>query len=132
MNKKGFTLIEILVAVGIFALVISGVVGTFILSVELSRKINYEYTATYLAKNRIERLKHIDYALLTDAQETDTPIDENSVPSESGDYLRTTAVTANYGGDSHLTMVQVDVHYYYKGVKNNQPARMTMLFSDLL
>ena len=129
--NKGTTLVEVLTATAILALVIVGIMGIFTVSVQTSKKINYEYGATNLAKNRIERLKTVAFALLADAAENNIRINENGDADSNGLYLRTTTVTANYGGDAHLSSVQVQVYYEYGGVKNQVPATMTYLFTDV-
>lgn len=133
MNKKGMTLAEVLISVGIFSMIITGVIGTFLVSIEASKKLNLEYAATNLAKNKIENLRYMEYDLLPEAEETDENFNEDGSHSYDpvGPFIRTTAVAANYSGDSHLTKVVVDVYYLYKGQKNASPASMTAVLSDI-
>ena len=125
------TIIETLVAITIFAMTIVGVMGAIVVSVDASSKINYEYTATNIAKSRIERLRYMDFNLLTNAVETNSLVDNQGVPSETGEFIRNTIVNANYGGNGHLIEVRVEVYYIYRGAQNNVPATMSLLLSDI-
>ena len=131
MKKSGVTLVEVLAASAIFGLVIIGVMGIFTVSVQTSKKINYEYTATILSKNRIERLRNVNFGLLSTAAETDTRVNSSGTADPDGEYLRTTTVTTSYGGSANLVKVQVDVYYEYQGEKNQVPATMELLYTDI-
>lgn len=133
-NSKGVTLTEVIISTLIFALIIIGVIGTFVISVQISKKINYEYVATNLAKKRIERartiLKTDGLYALSDIDEENIRINENGEVDENGEYERTTRVAANYG-NPRLVKVEADVYYYYNGKKANVPATMTTIFTDI-
>ena len=73
---------------------------------------------------------------MPDAVEIDTELNSEGETYVAGTdnykFLRSTTVTANYGGDTHLTKVEVTVYYENKGVKNQVPATMVLLYTDSL
>ena len=88
-GKSGMTLVEVLVSAGILALVVVSVVATIANVSIFAGHIDSAYTATNLAKARMDYLKRYSFENLPDeAPETDYAIDIN----EDGvtDYLRTT------------------------------------------
>ncbi len=133
VNRKGLTLVEILISTAIFALVIVGIMGTLIISVDLSRRINHEYAATNLAKKRLETartmIKTQGFWSLVTMEEEDTSINANGARDSDGEFRRTTNVAANYG-NPRLTKVEVEIHYYYRG-KETIPFTMTTIFTNI-
>ena len=136
MNKKGVTLTEVLFAVGIIAMVIAGVLIIFAQTVEVSRRINYEYAATNLAKARVERARSVistnGFTALADMIETEKIIDAEGTSDSDGEFKRSTDVLLSYGGNSRLTQIQVDVVYKIGGGwKDSIPVTMVTVFSDI-
>jgi len=135
-NKKGVTLTEVLFSAGIIALVATSILLVFVQTVNISRRINYEYTATNLAKSRVERARTIiatsGFDSLNDLEETDTIIDAEGSPDPNGEFNRSTVVTANYDGDSRLAQIDVTVIYEYQDEwKTGSAITMTTVFSDI-
>jgi type II secretory pathway pseudopilin PulG len=135
-DKKGITLIEALVSAIIITLVMLGILATLIQTIDISKRINFEYTSSNVAKSRLERARSIidtsGFSTLVDFTETDTVVDESGVPDLNGYYRRDTAVTANYGGDANLAQVDVTVEYKYKGEwKTNAAVSITTVFSSI-
>jgi len=118
-KTKGITLAEVLFSAAIMALVVTGVLVVFVQAVDMSKRINYEYNATNIAKSRMERARSIKatngFCFLSDLGEIDTAVNSSGASEATGNFKRTTAVTANYNGDSRLTLVNVSVVYKYKG-----------------
>ena len=137
-NPKGFTLVEVLVSSLILTLVLVGVIAVFVQTVEISRRIDYEYTAANLARSRIEfaravvKTRGFD-ALTQDAfGEEDTRIDAEGKPaSATGEFYRTTTVTADYDGNARLTEVKVRVSYEFQGARTNDSAVLDIIFADI-
>ena len=121
MNQKGITLVEVLISTAIFALVIVGIMGTLIISVDLSRKIDYEYAATNLAKKRLETartmIKTQGFWTLFTMEEEDILINADGMRDSDGEFVRTTKVAPNYG-NPRLTKVEVEIYYSYRGKKH--------------
>ena len=125
-NKKaGFTLVEFLMAVLLFSISIASLLGVYTQAITVSKRADYAYVAYTLAKNHIERLRVSDFSTLSDANETDTPLNRDGDPDLNGEYLRSTTVTPNYVGDPNLTRVDVSVFYELKKVKSPQSMDMT-------
>ena len=136
-DRKGFTLVELLFSVIVMSLVVTGILAIFVQTTEMSRRINYDYTATILAKSRLEWIKGYikshGFDSLTQANigEDEARVDKNGVPEEGGLFARTTTVEASYAGDTTLTKVTVDVYYYYKGTQVASPITMQTVFVDI-
>ncbi len=133
MTQKGITLIELLISTAIFALVIVGIMGTLIISVDLSRKINYEYAATNLAKKRLETartmVKTQGFWTLYTMEEEDIFINADGMHDSDGEFVRTTKVVPNYG-NSRLTKIEVEIYYSYRGEET--PAfTMATIFTNI-
>ena len=135
-NKKGITLTEVLFSAGIIALVASGILVVFVQTIDISKRINYEYTATNLAKSRVERARTIiatnGFDSLSDLTESDTIIDSEGSPDQNGEFNRSTTVATNYGGDSRLAQIDVTIIYAYQGEwKTGAAITMTTVFSSI-
>lgn len=137
-KRSGFTLVETLFSAAIIAMVLMGVLAIFVQTVEMSKKIKYEYLATNITKNRIERARTFvetsGFAMLTaaDFDETDKLLDSDGDPDIDGDFKRSTEVNTNYGGEPRLTRIGVTVIYRYKGEwKDDASVEATTIFSDL-
>jgi prepilin-type N-terminal cleavage/methylation domain-containing protein len=136
MNKRGVTLVEILISAAILSLVMVGIILTLAQTVDISKRINFEYTALNLAKSRIEQARRLigtnGFDSLVDLDETDTVLDEEGVGDENGDFRRSTSVTASYGGDPNITMIDVSVEYKYRGLwKENAAVNLATLLTDI-
>ena len=135
-NKDGVTLVETLFSVLILALVVACVLVIFVRTVDISKRIDKEYVATNLAKNRLERARSIKishgFSSLVDLEETDTMIDMDEPPDGVDDFKRSTTVTTNYNGNARLAKIDITVVYKYREVwKDSIPIAMTMVLTDL-
>lgn len=136
-NKtKGVTLVETLFSSAIIALVIVSVLVIFAQTLDISKRVDCEYAAMNLAKNRLERARAIigtsGFDSLPDLSETDTEIDIDS--DDVPDFKRSTTVTTSYGtpGDPNLTEVEVAVTYKYMNEwKGNAAITVTTVFVDM-
>lgn len=131
-GNKGITLVEVLMSIVIFSVLVVSVLSMVIVISGVSKRADYEYTATTIARSRIERLNQMDFALLASANETDTRVNAQGVSDPNGLYLRTTTVGTNYLGDSHLTSVIVDVSYELNGKLNNDPIEMATVLTEII
>lgn len=129
-NKNSATIAEVIVSVLIISITVVGVLNLFVQNISSGDAINYIYTATNLAKSRIERLRFVDFSLLGSAVEVDTYLDKYGNPDPDGEFRRSTSITSNYGGDSKLAYVDVTVYYSIRSHEYPTPARMTTIFSN--
>ncbi|GEM_PF-1210248 len=131
---RGVTLVEVLFSAVIIGVVLSGVLFTFVQIVDISRRTDYEYVATNLAKSRIERIRgYIDvngFDSVTDERfgEDEAHFDQNGVPDENGDFIRSTTITTGYTGSERLTKVDVNLTYEYKQSKVPYTINMSTVF----
>ena len=130
-NKKGMSLVEVIVALALLVLSIGSIVGILMQNINTGKAIDYSYVATNLAKNRIERLREVrrdrGYADLANWQETDVTIDRDGVADNNGDFQRTTIVNAAYG--ANLTQITVQVKYAPQGSFTNAETELVTLLS---
>jgi len=110
--NKGTTLIETVVAVSILMLFISGICGLALYAKQVSDRAGDQYRAVNIAKNRIERARNSDFALITGFAESNTRVNGNGSPDSDGFYRRTTVVTEDpfSAGNSNLVQVAVQVN----------------------
>lgn len=137
-SKAGITTVETLISSVIIAIVIAGVLLIYAHTVDMSKKIDYEYIATNIAKSKIERARSTveinGFSAMTNASfgEANTRLDSNGASDPNGDFRRTTTVTTNFGGNARLTRVEVKVEYSYRGEwKTAAAVTMDTLFPDI-
>lgn len=135
-GSRGITLVETIVSAFIVSLVAISIVMIFAQTLDMSRRIDYEYAATNLAKSRIERAKAVvessGFDALPDLEETDSVLDSAGVPDSAGDFRRSTSVVVNYNGNTRLTSVDVTVVYRYRARwRDASAAEMTTVFTNV-
>lgn len=137
-KRKGMTIVEVLFSAVIVVTVMIGVLAVIIHTVTISKLIDHDYTATNIAKTRLERARSLvetsGFSALTNADfgETDTRLDWDGAPDASGDFRRSTTVATSHGGNARLTEVEVEVEYNYRGTwKEDAAITMTTLFPNI-
>ena len=134
-NKKGITLIEVLFSAVILALAFAAMLGIFVQTIDISKRITFEYTATNLAKNHLERAYTMigtgAFGSLSDLEETDQLLNEDG-GSDAGtglDYKRSTTITVL---DAYTTKIEVSVTYKYRGEwRDAAPVVVTTVFTSI-
>lgn len=111
MTKRGFTLIEVLAAFGVVAIVIISLIAAITQSMVFSKRVDAIYTSSYLAQRRMDLLKRFAFdELYPDAVESNVRVGADGNVSPQGEYMRTTEITDNYGGNPFLKKVKVTVY----------------------
>jgi 23S rRNA A1618 N6-methylase RlmF len=123
-------------SVGILSLVIVGILLLVVQAIDISRRINYEYTGTNLAKMRLEdarvSIKTNGFNTLSDlAEGSEKRINEDGIPDKDGEFTRKTTISPDYNSSALLTEAKVEIRYYFKGKKKAAPITMTTVFSQL-
>ncbi len=129
-SQRGASLIEVLIAVGIFLIGMEALLAVATQSITHAKRAEYVYTASSLAKNHLERLRAYSFSALSSAAETDTLIDADGDSDPLGQFARTTTVTSNYGGDADLAQVTVSVYYTMRGVQSAQAMTVSCVIYD--
>ncbi len=106
---RGYTFIEIVVAMAILAVAMAGVYRVMTVSMRVRQASQNHYVATVMANNRIERAKNLTFGNLVLLEEQDHLVDELGTPDLAGRYLRTTEIEPNYGGETNVTRITVTV-----------------------
>jgi prepilin-type N-terminal cleavage/methylation domain-containing protein len=131
-NKKGMTLVEVVVSVVILAVVVVSIVAALTQSSVSSRRLDMIYTANNLAKKHMDELKRFGFSdVVENAAETDLSINADGDFDSDGDYLRTTEITENYDGNSYLAKVKISVDRVVDGAASGHPVVVETLFVDL-
>ena len=133
--KKGTTLVEVLFSAAIIGLVIGSILLIFAQTVDMSKKVDYEYAATVIARSQLEWAKAFIEINGFDALTQDGfggvgRLDWHGEPAETGDFMRTTTVEEAFDGNSALTRVNVEVSYTYRGKETENPITLTTVFID--
>ena len=71
-NQKGFTLVEIMVAISILAIALLGLVSVTVMVIKSNTFSKSMTTATTLANDKMEQLKKTSYASLASGTDTDS------------------------------------------------------------
>lgn len=112
-NNRGFTLIEILIAVAIFSIGILAVAKLQFWNVKNNTTGNITTMATMLGRAQLEDLKGVaDVTTLTDGADPDNPVDADGNPG--GIFTRTWTVTNPMGG-STTRRIDVTVSWNRRG-----------------
>jgi prepilin-type N-terminal cleavage/methylation domain-containing protein len=110
-NQKGFSLIEVAVAMGVFSIGALTVSQLLILSLQNNKIGNQITQATMLAEAQMEELKSTrDVTTLANSVESSI----NQYGQSGGIYTRTTAITNPLGGN-YSRQVVVTVRWFSKG-----------------
>ena len=94
-TRDGMTIVEVVIAVSIFAVCIAGMCALVKTARELSDRARDHYVAINIAKNRLERARTFEFDQLTTFIETDAPVDVsgNDISESSCQFQRTTTVS---------------------------------------
>ena len=112
-NTRGFTLIEILIAVAIFSIGILAVAKMQLWTVKNTTTGNLTTMATMLGRAQIEELKGVaNVTTLTDGADPNNPIDADGNPG--GIFTRQWTVTNPLGG-SDTRRIDMEVSWSRQG-----------------
>lgn len=125
----GFTFVEVVVAMGLLALVLAGSFGLITGAMRVRQASHDYYAAILIANNRLERAKSVTFDNIPLLAETEVKVDEIGTPVLDGRFLRTTEVEANWNGTPTLTRVSVTVRPPAQG---SQGTRATASVSTLI
>ena len=132
-SNKGATLVEVLVSALILTLAVSGILFIFVQTLDMSKRVDHEYTAINLAKARMERatatIESSGFDSLPTLIETDVVIDESGGSDPEGEYKRSTTVTVL---GANRTEFEVEVVYEYRGDwKDDTSTVLTTVFTSV-
>ena len=125
-KEKGFTLVEILIALTIFAIGILGVASMQIWGLRGNASAIWHSQAATFAADRIEKLMVDDYATL--ATYVDATLEDRT--DEQGDYTITWEVETDKPIDNTAT-ITVDVEWNDHGTVKNFTPDFTCYKADL-
>ena len=115
-TDKGFTLVEVMIAVGILAIVIVGLLQLFIYSSALAEAAGNTTLAINEAQNKMEEIRNHDFGSITiDYASGGTPGDTFTLTNLNGTG---TITTSQFGGSSELLQIQIDVSWQNKNSRN--------------
>lgn len=92
-DSSGFTIVESMVAVLILAIFVSGACGMIATAREIMDRARSHYTASNIAKNRLEHLQTYDFDQVPLLAEDSVTVNKMGHPSGNGHFQRTTSVS---------------------------------------
>ena len=109
---KGFTLVEVLIAIGILAVVIVGLLQLFVYCSRLAEAAGNTTIAVNEAQNKLEEIRNHDFNdIAVDYASGGTPGNTFALTSLTGTG---TITTSQVGGSSELLQIQIDVNWQNK------------------
>ena len=118
-NNKGFTLVEIMIAVFILVIALLGLISVTVMVIKGNSFSKTMTTATTLAKDKMEQLKNTGYGSL--AGSTDyAKLDSTAQATQTAEsiYTRTWTVT-NDSPAAGMKTVEVTVQWNWQNVARN-------------
>jgi prepilin-type N-terminal cleavage/methylation domain-containing protein len=113
--SKGFTLIESLMAMFILSMVLLGMASLLCSTMVYNQHSGNISTATTLAQDKLETLRHAGYGSIAGGTTAESGIDGNGNPG--GVYTRSTTVDDTTLGNMKIITVSVD--WDWKGASRN-------------
>lgn len=130
LNDQGMTLMEVVVAIALVALISLALLVTIPRSVYFAETADKIYIASTLAQRRLDLLRSFDIRDVIDSgAETDTAIDIDD--DGETDFYRTTEITENYGGFSDLVKAKVSIQRLEGGSPAGDPVVFETLLSEV-
>lgn len=105
-HKGGYTLLEVVIAGSIFAMLALGFSAGLISAIRTQQMAHDRYIATTIARNHIQRARTLPFNSVHLIAEDYIPVNEEGYFSQSGKYRRTTSVT---NISATAVQMQVDV-----------------------
>ena len=119
IGNRGFTLVEILIAVFLLVTALLGVISTTVIVIKSNTLSRTMTTATMLAKDKMEQLKNTGYAVLaggTDYADMNSAVQTTSTADSI--YTRTWTVTIDSPAAGMKT-IAVTVQWNWQGTQRN-------------
>lgn len=115
-GRQGFTLVEVLIAVGILAVVIVGLLQLFVYCSNLAEAAGNTTLAINEAQNKMEEIRNHDFSTITiDYASGGTPGNTFTLTSLNGTG---TITTSQFDGSSELLQIQIDASWQNKNGRN--------------
>ena len=125
------TIVETLVALGIFAVFSTGACKLLLSHRKISDMARAHYTAINIAKNRMELVRTFDFGQVDDFIEDAVVVNSSGTPSTDGNYRRTTAVSNVSSNLMELT-VTVDIRNRQTLIFNPANQQLNTYFANYL
>lgn len=101
------TIVEVVLALFLLGLATAGAYQLIVQSARLAKTARNDYAAITLAKNRLEKVRNLEYDDLYLAWESDLVIDDHGQPTSLGNFRRSTIITPDV--EPGLTRIDVEV-----------------------
>ncbi len=95
VSHKGFTLIEVIVALGVFSIALAALPALLVSTIKANVHAMRVTAATNFAQDRLEAIRNTPYANVTSGydQVAETVTDQRTQPTNTRTYIRTWMVT---------------------------------------
>ena len=127
MNNEGFSLIEIMIASSILSLVFIGFMTSFVQATRLQYMASRHYSASVIARNRIEETKIYAFETVPALAEINTRVNDEGVYCPTGWYWRSTILTNSMNNSNCLQAICRVMYWTKPGITADAPVEITTL-----
>jgi len=104
LYSSSFTLIEAIIALAVTGIAIAASAALLSTSLSGGELLRNRYHASEIAVSRLEDMRSMPYATLSDLEEEAVTVNSNGVQDEDGQYTRSTVVGNEYHNTREVTV----------------------------
>lgn len=115
-GQRGFTLLEIMIAIFILVVALCGLIGVTVMAIKGNDFSKRMTTATTLAKDKMEQVKNMSYSSIV-AGTTYDYLNEDSSTGTAGSYFTRKLTVTDATPAANMKTIEVEVSWSWGGTR---------------